>query len=110
MENISISQTITVLVGIVALIGSVIGLMAWFIRLEAKTSNNKEAIDRLNTETTDLWKSFESHQLNADVHFSERVSKQVDEKHSQRFLRLETELHEIKGLVMRLLERKSDLK
>jgi hypothetical protein len=85
---------------------AIVGLIAWFIRLEAKNQANAVEVARLERELTEIWKEFETHRLNQDIHFNVRVSNQVEQGNERRFGTIERQLTEINTKLDRLAEKK----
>ena len=85
---------------------SIVGLVAWFIRLEAKTQSNVVEIGRLERETDAMWKDFETHRLNQDIHFNLRVSNQVEQSNERRFGTIEKQLSEINSKLDKMAEKR----
>jgi hypothetical protein len=105
MEQISPFQIITAIVGILAVISSLAVLIAWFIRLEAKTTANEKQIDRVEKELAEMWKEFETHRLNHEIHFDKGHSRTVQENNEKQFARMEKDLSEIKQMMMQLIKK-----
>lgn len=85
---------------------AIITLIAWFVRLEAKNQATAVEAARLEREFNDLWKEFETHRLNQDIHFNLRVSNQVEQGNERRFLTIERQLTEINTKLDRMAEKK----
>lgn len=82
----------------------VIALVGWFIRLESKTVTNNQTIVRLEGEINSLWKEFETHRLNQDIHFNLRISQQVEQGNERRFQTIERQLTQINDKLDRMAE------
>lgn len=80
---------------LVTVLLTVVSYVAWQVRLEGKISSNTTSIIRNEAELKDVWKEFEEHRLNADIHFNLRVSQQVDQGNERRFNHIERQLTEI---------------
>ena len=75
--------------------GAVITLVIWSIRLESKTKGNEKDNQRLENEFKDLRKEVKDHRENQEIHFDERITKQVDKANEHRFETIEKQLGEI---------------
>lgn len=85
---------------------SVIGLIGWLVRLEAKTIGNVQIATKLEQENAALWKELENHRLNQDIHFNLRISQQVEQANERRFTTIEKQLAQINDKLDRMAERK----
>lgn len=91
---------------LIPLIVAVVTVIFWFARLESKTTANGNALARLENEVEGLWKDFETHRLNQDIHFNLRVSNQVEQSNERRFGTIEKQLNEINQKLDKMAERK----
>lgn len=91
---------------LIPLAAMTITLIAWFVRLESKTFANASSIERIERAAEALWKEFEIHRLNQDIHFNLRVSNQVEQSNERRFGTIERQLTEINTKLDRLAEKK----
>lgn len=91
---------------LIPLAGMAITLIAWFVRLESKTSANSDCLKRAEKDQEAFWKEFELHRLNQDIHFNLRVSNQVEMGNERRFGTIEKQLTEINTKLDRLAEKK----
>lgn len=82
---------------LLTILGTVIAFVRWGVSLEAKNARSAEKIERLERDEKETRDKLDAHMINATIHFSQEVSKQVDEKNKQRFEHIETELGEING-------------
>jgi len=78
---------------------AVIGFIAWLIRLESKVNGTEKGQMRLEQAVEDTWKDIEQHRTNGEIHFSQRLATEVAQRQTDRFVRIETDLKEIKDLV-----------
>lgn len=91
---------------LLACLGVIVAFIRWGISLEAKHARSSERCDRLEQDEKELRDKLEAHQLDAKIHVSHEVSRQVDEKNNQRFKHIEDELNEINGKLDTLMDRK----
>lgn len=80
---------------LVTVLVTLVSYVAWQVRLESKISSNTSLITRLERELENIWKEFEAHRLNSDIHFNVRISNQVEQSNERRFQHIEHQLREI---------------
>lgn len=80
-------------------------LIAWFVRLEMRVFYLGKDNAELKEENKSLQKQITDHKEKPDIHFNREVTRQVDEKNSMRFQKIETELQEIKNDIKALLRK-----
>jgi len=80
---------------IVPTVMGLIGFIAWLIRLEGKVAQALVANVKLEVETDKLWSELERHKENQDIHFSLKVSAEVEKGNTRRFETIEHQLGEI---------------
>lgn len=78
-----------------SVLGSLIALVAWFIRLESKINTNAALLSRVEHDLNKVENQFEAHRQNQEIHFNLRINQQVEKANDRRFATLEEELKEI---------------
>lgn len=86
----------------VALISAVVGLIVKAVRLQSKVDGQQEDIKQLTATQVELKATLHAHKDNGEIHFNERVSREVDKRNEQRFSTIEGQLREINGKLDRL--------
>lgn len=79
-------------------VAAIVAFTIWLIRLESSTKanatatenlrkalverldNKREKITKIDHEMQELWDRFDAHQTKENIHFNERVGRQVEEK------------------------------
>ena len=90
---------------IVPTILSLIGFVAWLIRLESKVNGVEKTNVKLEQSMEDTWKDLEQHRSNENVHFNRRVADEVEKRHTDRMDRMQADIKEIKELVKDIAQR-----
>lgn len=90
---------------ILSVASAIIGLIVWLVRLEGKIAANETNIKRIEKENEKCVLEIEKHKTNGDIHFSLRVSNQVEQANERRFSTIEHQLTEINGKLDRIAER-----
>lgn len=80
---------------LLSLAATIVGLIIWFVRLEAKTATNANNIERLEKELKEVYEDFDKHRLNQEIHFNLRISQQVEQGNERRFATIEKQLEAI---------------
>lgn len=86
----------------VALISAVVGLIVKAVRLQSKVDGQQEDIKQLTATMAETKATLVAHKDNSDIHFNERVSREVDKRNEQRFTTIEGQLREINGKLDRI--------
>lgn len=81
------------------ILGGLIALVVWFIRLEAKAGANQAAIGKIEKEIERLTLQIEEHKIDSRIHFDERIAGQVDLRYNEKFNRVEADIHEMKTML-----------
>lgn len=84
---------------------AIITFTVWLIRQEAKILALTEKNLKLEKEVAQLWDELITHRERTDLHFNEAITKQVDKANDARFLRIESDITEIKQMVKELIKR-----
>lgn len=83
--------------------GSVIvAFIVWLVRLEGKATTATTAHTKAEAERAEIWREMERHKENADIHFNQKVSAEVEKSNARRFDTIERQLGEINHKLDRL--------
>ncbi|MBK8810694.1 MAG: hypothetical protein IPN69_08175 [Acidobacteria bacterium] len=86
-------------------ISAILGFVTWLIRQEGKITQALERIAKLELAAEEIRHEIIDHKDRENLHFNERVARQVEEKNDARFGRLEADIKEIKQMVRDLTKR-----
>lgn len=90
---------------IVTLIGVIVGLIIRATRLATRVETiESEMVDRVESEHA-LRKDLDAHITRSEVHFDQRLAREIEARQNDRFTRIEGDLHEIKDMVKEIARR-----
>jgi len=94
--------TLIVSAVIAFLVPTFCGGLVWLIKLQPTISGLKSHHVKYDLEIQHLTDRFERHKDNGDIHFNEKVSREVDKRNEQRFITIEKQLSEISTKIDKL--------
>lgn len=90
---------------LLTVLGVLVSIVVWFVRLESKANSNVRDLDTLHDEFKDLRSVVSTHRENAEIHFNLRLHQEIERRQDDRFRRVEGRLGHIEEKLDDLLKR-----
>jgi len=90
---------------LLTVIGVLVSIVVWFVRLEGKVNEGGQDFDTLHDELKELRTVVNTHRENAEIHFNLRLHQEIERRQDDRFKRVEGRLGHIEEKVDQLLNR-----